>query len=72
LHSIYKDYQDEKWRPEKDTEHSLADWLIFIDRHLFNAKYDIYMYSYGHAKEEIRKIAALCVACMEYNDTAKR
>ena len=56
----------------RDGEHSIADWTIYVEVHLMKAKYYIYDFKYGAALEEIRKIAALCVACMEHNETKSR
>jgi hypothetical protein len=69
-----RDYQDNKWNhtKEQDKAHSVADWLLFIEYHLNEANHDIYMLNRNGALEEVRKIAALCVACMEYNETRGR
>jgi len=71
-----RDYQDSKWvskeRPYPDAETSVAAWLIYIEFHLALAKSDIYLLAEGKALEQIRKITALGVACMENNETSPR
>lgn len=58
--------------PHRDEDHSVADWLIYIENHLNQAKQSVYNLDLEDAKEQVRKIAALCVACMEYNETKPR
>jgi len=66
-----RDYQDKKWGSQfNDSEWSIGDWLIFMERYVEEAKgrigYDV------EALDSVRKIAALAVACMEYNGAPKR
>ncbi len=69
-----RDYQDNK--PEhsqgQDAKTSVAAWVIYIRKHLALAEGAIYFLDEGAALAEIRKIAALCVACMENNETRSR
>jgi len=67
-----RDYQDSKWRPEADAETPVAAWIIYLQRQLGDAAEAIYFLDKGKALEHIRKIAALAVACMEYNETKPR
>lgn len=68
-----RDYQDSKPpRPEGDALTSVAAWLIYIETQLADAKSNIYFLDVPGALEHVRKIAALAVACMEYNKTLPR
>ena len=58
--------------PHRDEDHSVADWIVYIRSHVQNAEMWIYDLEKDLALGEIRKIAALCVACMEFNDTLPR
>jgi len=58
--------------PHRDEDHSVADWLIYMERHLEQAKLGIYDLNFTKALSEIRKITALGVACMEHNETPSR
>ena len=68
-----RDYQNSKPpRPKTDEETSVGEWLIYIEHMVNLAKFDVYQLSEAEALEEIRKIAALAVACMENNETNPR
>ena len=68
-----RDYQDAKPpRPEVDAVTPVSSWLIYIQEHTFRANLAIYNLNEQEALEHIRKITALGVACMEYNDTPAR
>ena len=58
--------------PHRDEDHSIADWVIYIKQHLEDGEMWIYDLEKDLALQEIRKIAALCVACMEFNETKPR
>ncbi len=64
-------YQHSKWSEEfDDSRWSLSDWIIFMERHIAEAKS-----STGYplnVLNSIRKIAALAVACMEHNGVPVR
>ena len=79
-HSVYclidgeRDYQDKLWGgAPHDASKSVGDFIIYMDRFLNKAK-ELYTTrdSNKPALEEIRKITALGVTCMEYNVTPKR
>jgi len=59
-------------RPHRDEDHSVADWIIYIECHIERAKLMIYHLETEAALEHVRKITALGVACMEYNETPPR
>ena len=66
-------YQDtQPLRPEGDAVTPVANWILYIQQHLGRASDQIYWLDEAAALEDIRKIAALAVACMEYNDTKAR
>jgi len=69
-------YQERRSRirefPYRDKDHSVADWLIYMEWHLEQAKSAIYGLNFPRALSEIRKITALGVACMEHNETPPR
>ena len=68
-----RDYQNSKWDGDhSDSSHSIADWILFMEDHLAKAKKHIYMLEPEFALEQIRKVTALGVACMEYNETKPR
>jgi len=57
---------------QDDALRSVADWVVFIEAHVAKAKHCIYELDEKKACEEIRKVAALAVACMEHHETAPR
>ena len=69
-----RDYQDSlaHHSTEADANFSVADWVIFIEEHVLQAKNRVYYLEPEKALEQVRKIAALAVACMEHNDTNER
>ncbi len=68
-----RDYQDSQPpRPEGDKITPVANWVLYIRQHLGRAADQIYWLDEEAALQEMRKIAALAVACMEYNDTKAR
>ena len=61
-----RDYQDNKWGgKENDEQHSIADWLIFMEIFLDKAKRAL-RYSSADALVNVVKIGALSVACLEH------
>ena len=58
--------------PHRDEDHSIADWVIYMEDLLSVARNHIYNLRLEDAKETIRKVTALGVACMEYNETKPR
>ena len=68
-----RDYQDNKPpRPAVDAVTPVSSWLIYIGYHLAEATKSVYFLDEIGALEHVRKIAALAVACMEYNETKPR
>ncbi len=70
-----RDYQESRWSQGRilyDREISVAEWVIFIRKHLVDAEDKIYNLDKDAALVEIRKITALGVACMENNETRSR
>lgn len=66
-----RDYQIERWTGEfDDSQWAINDWLVFIERYIKKAR-DYTGFPVGQMNE-IRKIAALAVAAMEYNHTLAR
>jgi len=66
-----RDYQDNKWRNAyDDSEWSAGDWLIFIERYLNKAKDTLG--DEDATLDNIRKIAGLAVAAMEYKGAPMR
>ena len=70
-----RDYQDSVWGVDQDARKSLADWAVFIHVQSEELMKDVYGSSQDHlmmALHRMRKIAALAVACMEYNGCPPR
>jgi hypothetical protein len=71
-----REYQDAKWgpvgRPEHDEQHKLGEWLLYIEKHLEAAKDHIYYFRAVNTMAEVRKVVALCVACMEFRGAPAR
>jgi len=69
-----RNYQDKKpgHTRERDESVSTAEWIIYMHNHLSKAMDQIYNMNEETALEEIRKVTALGVACMEHNDTKPR
>lgn len=55
-----------------DSKCSVADWIVFMEKHIQLAKDSLYMLNSIGALEHVRKITALGVACMENNGTPPR
>jgi hypothetical protein len=66
-------YQDEKWGAAHDAQHTVGDFLVFMDTYLKMAKTE-YTRVNGDtaALEVLRKVTALGVACMEINGAQPR
>lgn len=71
-------YQDLKWstgqRPDQvpDKDKSVAEWLNYIEYHLDLAKKNVYNLDKTAALDDIRKITALAVRCMEIHGCPER
>ena len=59
-------------RPLSDAEKPVEFWILHIRRYLRAAEEECYGTDKTKALENIRKIAALCVRCMENNETPDR
>ncbi len=58
--------------PHKDEDHSVADWILYMEDQLNQAKKHIYNLDESLALDQIRKVTALGVACMENKETKPR
>lgn len=69
-----REYQNSKSKREieSDEHHSIADWIVYMDYQLNEAKKLIYQLDNSSALESVRKVTALGVACMEHNETLPR
>ncbi len=67
-----RDYQNKVW-PDHDEHNRVGDFLVYIDSYVRSAQ-DKLTQEAGNqsALDQIRKIAALCVACMENCGIVKR
>lgn len=66
-------YQIEKWsRHYDDSQWSVADWIVFIERYVQEAKDRIGCPNGLNSLHSIRKIGALAVACMEHRGIRTR
>ena len=69
-----REYQDEKWGEDK--QNSIEAWLVYIEDYLNAAKHSITrstdIVTYGKAKCNIRKIAAMAICAMEQHDIMSR
>lgn len=64
-----REYQGLK---EGDNEHSVGDWLNFMDTYLHDAKRAFTTGGETGALDELRKVTALGVACMEQHGAPQR
>jgi hypothetical protein len=63
-------YQDKRWSDGFDDDAwGINDWIVFIERYIQEAKDRT---GYPNQMNSVRKIAALAVAAMEYNETEGR
>jgi hypothetical protein len=69
-----REYQDDKWGPDK--QNSIEAWLVYIEDYLNATKHEITkstdIVTYGKAKCNIRKIAAMAVCAMEQLNVMSR
>lgn len=67
-----REYQDKKWGGEShDQLWNVGDWLVFMEVFLDKAKKEYTAFE-GNPSDEVRKVAALAIACMEYNGISPR
>ena len=57
---------------DRDKDKSVAEWIIYMEQLLNQAKAGVYSLDKDGALEFIRKTTAVGVACMEYNETPSR
>lgn len=75
---IEREYQDLKWNPRRDLVNvgdedlSISDWLNFMEFHLEKAKNQMYYHKNDAALDEVRKVTALGVRCLELNGCPER
>lgn len=69
-----REYQDQRWGGSvHDANESVGNFLIYIERYLDKAKNAYVDANHSEpALHEVRKIAALAVACMEVHGAPKR
>ena len=68
-----RENQDEKWGGvEHDKQHTPLEWVIIIEHLLHKAKQTWTWNGNRGVMEEIRTIAGVAVAAMEYNETPQR
>jgi len=69
-----REYQKERYPKTVKTDPTLStsDWLIIIKNYIREAENHIHLLDKPSARESIRKIAAICVACMEHKETKSR
>ncbi len=67
-------YQDRQTNHSSahDANHSVSDWVIFMEYQIQRAKEEIYILHREEALNRIRKATALGVVCMENNETPPR
>ena len=71
-----RDYQDSRWKnPEQDT-HEPESWIIYIEHYLTKAKVALSTQpiptAYLEAMDNMRKVVALGVRCMEVHGVPRR
>ena len=64
-------YQDTEVAGD-DCQKSIGDWLIDIDHYVREAKDQVHYGDKYKAMSQVRKIAALAIAAMEYHETPWR
>jgi hypothetical protein len=72
LLDLEREYQNTRPPAKNDPRRAIGEWIIYMERHLDEAKRQIYLLDYDAALEQIRKVTALGIACMEHNETKAR
>ena len=72
-----RDYQDVKWGEGQeitahDYQHSVADWILFQENKLQEAKDNLYNLNETAALRSMLKVVALGVACFEAKGVQSR
>lgn len=69
-------YQDAKWAGEPHHQHSTAEWLLFIEDYVQEAKRVLTRreepFASEFARHTLRKIGAMAVAALEQNGVVYR
>ena len=66
-----RDYQDKKWG-NNSLDNSIADYILYMEKHIQNAKDALYELESKEAREFLRKVTALGVACFEQHGVEPR
>lgn len=69
-----RDYQDSRENHSAflDGAAKVADWIIYMEYQLQEAKKAVYFLRSDIALEHVRKVTALGIVCMENNETSAR
>lgn len=69
-----RNYQDSKWSPVEDHQHTIEEWLVYIQDYLTEAIHQASRNASPSpdALDTIRKITGMGVACMEQNGAPVR
>ena len=71
-----RDYQDKKWQGEEYRDHSIEEWLIYMEDYINEAKHyfarEPYEIRTPKGQAIMRKIAAMAVCAMESNGAPPR
>ena len=73
-----RNYQDLRWTPRReangitDEQKAVADWLLYIEHHLEEAKVALYYLRDEDTLAQVRKIAGLAVRCLELHGCPER
>ncbi len=74
-----RDYQERRWTPETTTsggQHSIEAWVVYLQDYLTECIHQLSRNGRPMANDlaldTIRKLAAMCVACMEQHGAPKR
>lgn len=73
-----RDYQEKKWGPNRDEHNSIADFILFMEHHLANARTAATTLDGRDPKsvpimlDYVRKVTALGVSCMETHGAPQR
>ena len=69
-------YQDVLWNPAEDHQHSITEWLVYLEDYIQEAKHICSRKPDPVASVEashiIRKLATMCFRCMEQNGIEHR
>lgn len=67
-----REYQERRW-PKPGHSHSVTEYLVYMRDYIETALHDVTHTNGDYAiRQNVRKIAALAVACMEEHNTPRR